>query len=66
MTPWAKKMAGRQAAGLCRACGKPQAPGCALCEMHRYRQRERRRAKYEARKAAGKCIEHGCGRKTAV
>lgn len=65
MTPWAKVMADRQAAGLCRACGKPQAPGCALCEFHRDRQRERRKAAYYARKIAGKCIEPACERKPA-
>lgn len=63
MTPWAKMMAERQAAGLCRHCGKPRAPGCALCELHRDRERARRRAKYAARKAAGKCIESACNRK---
>lgn len=65
MTPWAETMADRQAAGLCRQCGKPQAPGCALCELHRDKERERRKAKYYARKNAGLCIEGGCGRKPA-
>lgn len=65
MTPRAQQMAERQAAGLCRQCGQPQAPGCALCLVHRDRAREYRKAKYAARKAAGLCIEPGCKRKAA-
>lgn len=56
MTSWAKTMASRQAAGLCRQCGKPQAPSCALCEFHRDKERERRKVKYDARKDAGEGI----------
>ena len=59
MTRYAELMNERQAAGLCRHCGKPQAAGCKLCAVHRDIERARRRAKYAARKAAGKCIEHG-------
>ena len=65
MTKQAAMMNARQAAGLCRRCGAPQVAGCALCERHRDEQRAARKAKYAARKAAGKCIEHGCGRKAA-
>lgn len=65
MTPWAKTMAKRQAAGLCRHCGKPQAPNCTLCEIHRDSERARRKAKYHERKKAGLCIVPGCTRKAA-
>lgn len=60
MTPFAKKMNERQAAGLCRACGRPQAPNCALCPQHRAAANARRRKKYADRKAARLCVEHGC------
>ena len=61
-TRWARKMAERQAAGLCRVCGAPQAAGRALYEAHLQRERDRKRAKDAKRKAEGLCVEAGCPR----
>lgn len=62
MTPWAETMNARQAAGLCRLCGEPQAPGVALCELHRVALCERMRNKRKARTAAGLCVLPKCTR----
>src|SRR5262245_19359930 len=63
MTPWGKKMAERQAAGLCRCCERPHAPGSVLCALHQKRERARCRAKCAQKKAEGLCIVSGCDRR---
>lgn len=65
MTDWARRMNERQAAGLCRACGRPQVPGRTLCEAHLRKQSERRMVAYRSRLAAGLCVEPKCGRAAA-
>jgi hypothetical protein len=62
---WAQKMAARQAAGQCRHCEAPQAPGRALCERHLQIERDRKRAKDARRKEQGLCVEAGCPHKPA-
>ncbi len=60
---WAETMNARQSAGQCRLCANPQVPGRALCEVHLVKERERRKAKYYARKEKRQCVQGGCPRK---
>lgn len=53
----------RQAAGLCRRCGKPQAVGVnGLCQEHYLYEKELKRREREKKKLARICVQSGCGK----
>lgn len=51
-------------AGLCRQCGKPrERADISYCNFHREYRRVMAAKRYRDRKASGKCVMFGCGKR---